>query len=172
MLAQLPIIAVHPFLWFLLLCRTLDLRPPRSWWQTAGWTITAVLCVVALVNPHNLYSGSIDLIHVGGGSVLSHNYGPLFWFGFLPWAGLLLIGDIAILVRSISQTQDLFRQRSQLLLIASLLPALGIASHFNVLPSQLYLDSSFISITILLLLATYATLRYRLFSLTPSRDPR
>jgi diguanylate cyclase (GGDEF)-like protein len=161
-----PIMAL-PIVWLLTLRRIVERRAPRRWWQVAGWAVTALLMTMVFVNPQHLYRLHPSLVTVNGESALNYDYGPLFYFGFVPWAAGLLVAAATLLIRGMSQTPLVFRRRNVVLLLASVVPMAGLAIYLSkTLPWQSF-DPTFLCVSIAVLMCGYAVLRYHVLDVAP-----
>lgn len=161
-----PITAL-PIVWLLTLRRIVDRRAPRRWWQLIGWAVTATLMAMVFVNPYHLYGMHPSLATVNGESALNYDYGPLFYYGFVPWAAGLLVVAATLLIRGMSQTPLVFRRRNGILLLASVVPMAGLAIYLSkTLPWQSF-DPTFLCVSVAVLLCGYAVLRYHVLDVAP-----
>jgi diguanylate cyclase (GGDEF)-like protein/PAS domain S-box-containing protein len=160
-----------PLIWLITLRRIVDARAPRRWWQLCGWAVTALLVAAVFINPGHLYRGHPSLALVDGQPALNYDYRILFYAGLVPWAAVLLLAGAALLVRGMSQTPLIFRRRNQILLVASLLPMMGLAVYLSdTLPWHSF-DPTFTCVSAAVLLCGLAVLRYRVLDVVPlARD--
>jgi diguanylate cyclase (GGDEF)-like protein len=165
-----PIMSL-PLVWLLTLRRIVDARAPRLWWQVTGGAITALLVASVFLNPAHLFCGNPSIAIVDGNPALNYDYRILFYVGFVPWAVIMLAVGVALLVRGMSQTPFIFRRRNQVLLVASLVPMVGLAVYLsNTLPWHSF-DPTFLCVSAAVLLCGYAVLRYRVLDVVPlARD--
>jgi signal transduction histidine kinase len=132
------------------------------------FALVPVLAIVSVFSNdlHHLYYTGFASIVTGGIVIWQFSYGPLFW---ICWAafGLQTLAALALLLGHLFDAPAVYRSQIGLLLIASLVPI--IANMLYVLKAGPFpgFDPTPVGFLVTGLTLEMATIRYRLFSITP-----
>lgn len=129
--------------------------------------VTALTIVSVISNDlHHLYYTGFTPTVTAGTVIWQFLYGPLFW---VCWAafGLQILAGIALLLGHLFDAQPVYRSQIGLLLIASLVPILANLLYVLKIGPVPGFDLTPVGFLVTGLTLEAATIRYRLFSITP-----
>lgn len=139
----------------------------------AACTYIAAAAVIACIylDPGQLFRGQPRLDTASAIVFVDADYGPAYYFLWLPFAWGLLIATLGVLGRGCLHWDQQVKARSRLLLVATLVPMAGGALFISgLLPWPNY-NPTVASLSLGSIFCTVALLRYRLLALTPlARD--
>jgi len=115
---------------------------------------------------HHLYYTGFTPVVTGGVVIWQFSYGPLFW---ICWAafGLQILAALALLVGHFFAAPDVYRSQIGLLLIASVVPIIANILYVLKMGPIPGFDPTPVGFLVTGLTLEMATIRYRLFSVTP-----
>jgi diguanylate cyclase (GGDEF)-like protein len=159
-----------PVFWLFAMRTAVGARALPKWLTVTLWALCAVLLAGVLTDPAGLFRGRPVLVSYGSLTVVDADYGPIFYIG-VAYMYVLLAAALATLLRAAVHTQQPYRRRDIILVVATLLPMIGGALYVaELLPWRDY-NPAMAQITMSALLGAYVLWRYRLFDVAPlARD--
>ncbi|MDD4254139.1 MAG: histidine kinase N-terminal 7TM domain-containing protein [Methanofollis sp.] len=136
-------------------------------WRCALLLFPACVFAALLTNDlHHLYYTGFMPVVVAGSIVWVFVHGPLFWVAWIGFAAMT-IAAIALLVSHLISSPPVYRTQIRLLLVASLVPLVANLLYVFGMGPVRGLDLTPLSFLVTGLTLEMATIRYRLFSVTP-----
>lgn len=130
--------------------------------------LVPVLTLMAVISNdlHHLYYTGFTPVVTGGAVIWQFSYGPLFW---ICWAafGLQILAALALLVGHFFAAPSIYRSQIGLLLIASAVPIIANILYVQKMGPIPGFDPTPVGFLVTGLTLEMATIRYRLFSVTP-----